>query len=194
MKKKGSKKDTFVIKKEQFNQGSVFGCLKNVSRRQDRRTLNARYRRKMDRYIGRRGRQFYQERFAFDCHLLLIASLSVWKILFCTCSVKISFLQEVDLLHSGFRLSPSQSWFVLLSLYLPYMSIIIWCKIQIQMKDCQDINVKAITQKAPPQQTDKRNLNDRNFLLNPGGGLLIVYNNQQEEHRFVQPFVVIGRV
>ena len=32
------------------------------------------------------------------------------------------------------------------------------------------------------------------MLHNTGGGLLIVYNNQREENRFVQPFVVIGRV
>ena len=36
----------------------------------------------------------------------------------------------------------------------------------------------------------QKNLNEKN----PGGGLLIVYTNQKEEHRFVRPFVVIGRV
>ena len=38
-----------------------------------------------------------------------------------------------------------------------------------------------------------KNPNDKK-LHNSGGGLLIVYNNQREEHRFVQPFVIIGKV
>ena len=40
---------------------------------------------------------------------------------------------------------------------------------------------------------EAKNSNDKK-LHNSGGGLLIVYNNQREEHRFVQPFVIIGKV
>ena len=43
-----------VLTKRKFNHGSKFDRLKNVPRRQDRRTLNARYRRKMDRCAGRK--------------------------------------------------------------------------------------------------------------------------------------------
>ena len=100
---------------------------------------------------------------------------------------KYHFSQEVDLLYSGLRLSPSKSWFDFLSLYFTFKSGIFWCKIKFEIFHCW---MRVTWDK---QAKRLKNPNDKK-LHNSGGGLLIVYNNQREEHRFVQPFVIIGKV
>ena len=113
-----------------FNQGSKFDRLKNVPRRQDRRTLNARYRRKMDRYIGRIVRYFSQE-----------SHLSVWKILDCSAYPCLILDRKLIccILASG-SLLLSLGLFCFLCIYR--QSIIIWFKSNSKLEDIQDINVE----------------------------------------------------